>query len=278
MISKILTLTILITTTITSKTYNFKIAQKTLPSDSPKSNGKDTIHTTQTLLTLTDSPGQWQQKGISPLTYPTELLKNLQNLHKTSQDHYTMYPKALLQHSIEETKIKGSSSVTVISIDNHNTMLRGVNIGSNEYIIYRKKVLKRGRAKYRYTPRLTGESLMEEFNVPKQVGVEFDSGRGAVEKDLKIHGGELVVVFSDGVSANLFKHQLMKIINASVKKRPDDVDFIAEQIVEKAFKVSIDESVKSPFSELAKVNGIEYLGGRIDDISVIVAEVVEVEN
>ena len=274
--TQILYITTLLIHLTTQKTYKFEAIKKTHTSLSPKSHGKDLSTASPHLLTILDSPGQWLQKGINPLTYAKALSNTISTLLTSAQEKYTMYPKALLMQSSKQTLEKGSTSAALITIDNHNGVLRGVNIGSSEYIIYRRKKTRGG--KFRYTPRLSGEAVMESFNVPRQVGGEVGMGEESVERELKIHGGELVVVFSDGVAANVFGYKIMQIVNSAVRKNPGDVVGIAERILEKALEASLDGEKDTPFAQKARKNGIEFHGGRVDDISVIVAEVVEDED
>jgi hypothetical protein len=52
--------------------------------------------------------------------------------------------------------------------------------------------------------------------------------------------------------------------------KPDD---LAKELVEEAYEKSLDKNYFSPFAKKAQENKKYYLGGKPDDISVIVAHV-----
>ncbi|KAM1067802.1 hypothetical protein COP1_023105 [Malus domestica] len=94
-----------------------------------------------------------------------------------------------------------------------------------------------------------------------------------------------LVLGIDGLLDNMFPSEIEEVLVANStsnsKDRESDRsggDFdcyaLALSIANLALHSSLDKYNPSPFSENAKKDGFEYVGGKIDDITVIVARVV----
>lgn len=80
-----------------------------------------------------------------------------------------------------------------------------------------------------------------------------------------------MILSSDGLIDNLFDEDILEEVLRRVPCRPDRV---SEALASRAKTVSIDQlAVASPFSQRANEEGIHYVGGKNDDISVLVAVV-----
>lgn len=71
---------------------------------------------------------------------------------------------------------------------------------------------------------------------------------------------------------NIFSHELAHIVEESYKN--GNMKNLATSLAQIAVKLSNMEERISPFSAKAKEWGIAYKGGKVDDTTVIVAEVI----
>ena len=112
------------------------------------------------------------------------------------------------------------------------------------------------------------------FNFPYQVGTNGDNPNKAESNAHNVKNGDILVVGSDGLWDNLHRNKIVDIVKpyfirnkGSIK---DDVDIIAEIIAKEAEKYSLLQNYMSPFAENARNYNYEYIGGKPDDITVVV--------
>lgn len=78
---------------------------------------------------------------------------------------------------------------------------------------------------------------------------------------------------SDGLWDNMFDVRLIELMRPFIRDTDDLLDphLIAEIIAKETEKLSYDMNYMSPFSKGAKDHYYDYLGGKPDDITIIVA-------
>ena len=123
------------------------------------------------------------------------------------------------------------------------------------------------------------EYQLYEFNFPYQLAV-YSDGEGDTEslknigkntqKKLILKSGDVVLLMTDGVFDNLFDIELEKITN-SLMLNVKPAQELAESIGHSAKNRSLQYHANTPFIEGAKMCGKEFYGGKIDDITVVVA-------
>lgn len=116
------------------------------------------------------------------------------------------------------------------------------------------------------------------FDCPRQLGTNSpDTPVGnAVMDTVEIEVGDVVAVLSDGVTDNLWEHEICEHISDSVEKwgRGDDeardgIVYVARTLMNAAREVAQDPNAESPYMERAFDEGIAAEGGKLDDISVV---------
>jgi protein phosphatase PTC7 len=90
--------------------------------------------------------------------------------------------------------------------------------------------------------------------------------------------GDVVLIGSDGLFDNLHDHELQDIVRFSAKQRRKDhhgVKYLANEIIDLAYEASVTRGRKTPYARAASEEfDMVYTGGKKDDITVVVAEVV----
>ena len=95
-------------------------------------------------------------------------------------------------------------------------------------------------------------------------------------------GRDFVVMGTDGLFDNLFDEDIETCLKPSIepvkgttdKFKMLDPEATAKCIGDKAYKMSKDRRYNSPFAVGALKSGKRYIGGKEDDITVIVAQIV----
>lgn len=112
------------------------------------------------------------------------------------------------------------------------------------------------------------------FNFPYQVGTNGDNPNKAESNAHNVKNGDILVVGSDGLWDNLHRSKIVDIVKPYFIKNngciKDDANIIAEIIAKEAEKHSLLQHYMSPFAENARAYNYEYIGGKPDDITVVV--------
>jgi hypothetical protein len=180
------------------------------------------------------------------------------------------------------------SQYSIHRVSNHTTQQEHKKIHQDE-----KKAAnndKKNNANFQLV--FASEPGQKSFNFPYQIG-----GRhGDVVADvavLKTHALEpldIIVVYSDGVGDNMDPVEFHTCLDAYLKDDDDDdeagdddsddnlllfssLSVVADCIARTAYELGKNKNFDSPFAKAARAVGKRYIGGKADDISVIVAQV-----
>lgn len=128
------------------------------------------------------------------------------------------------------------------------------------------------------------------FDCPMQLGTNsVDTPRkDAVLSKIALQEDDLVLAVSDGVMDNLWEHEVMKVVLDSLQKWDeghmqssdlapspdmcsDRMVYAARELLNAALAIAQDPFAESPFMEKAVEEGLAIEGGKMDDISVVLA-------
>lgn len=129
------------------------------------------------------------------------------------------------------------------------------------------------------------------FDCPRQLGTNSPDTpkENAVTDTIECEEDDIVLAISDGVSDNLWEHEVVANVRDSIskegeavlgdawghdgksKKAADAMRRIAGELVRASRVIAEDPFAESPFMERAVEEGLPTEGGKLDDISVVVA-------
>lgn len=178
----------------------------------------------------------------------------------------------------ERTVHCGSSTACILNINKRTGLIRTANLGDSGFMIFRGKSLF-----YLQQPQT------HSFNFPWQLSKvkvgphapydpQVDYPSDAQEFSTTVRGGDIIVAFTDGLSDNVFPSEVLSICSlirrtdASEEKQAQDM---ADRIVMYALACMHNSRKMSPFEKSALRHGLYYRGGKVDDVTVIVAIVTE---
>ncbi|CBZ50401.1 protein phosphatase 2C, related [Neospora caninum Liverpool] len=173
-------------------------------------------------------------------------------------------PVKLLKAAYLSTRAIGSSTCCLVLLDSLQRRVLAANLGDSGFLLYRPS-----------EDRVVARSAFQchDFNFPLQLGTgSSDMPEHAHVLDVPVVEGDILFLATDGVWDNLYDNQVLDVL----RKQPD-VRKAAEEIADLAFKHSQDPRWASPFSTKEReVLGLtrRHLGGKPDDISVVLASVV----
>jgi protein phosphatase PTC7 len=127
------------------------------------------------------------------------------------------------------------------------------------------------------------------FDCPRQLGTNSPDtpAENAVLDVVTVQEGDLVLAMSDGVTDNLWEHEIsanaLKSLRTWSKKQATEdatsdgangvsaeaMKYLAQELVLAARQIAEDPFAESPFMEKAVDEGLAIEGGKLDDISVV---------
>lgn len=120
------------------------------------------------------------------------------------------------------------------------------------------------------------------FDCPRQLGTNSpDTPVGnAVTDTVPVETDDLIAVLSDGVTDNLWEHEICSMLCDGVAKwtagdaeAKDGIVYVARTVMNAAREIAQDPNAESPYMERALDEGLPAQGGKLDDISVLLGVV-----
>jgi protein phosphatase PTC7 len=220
-------------------------------------------------LAVADGVGGWASHNVNPGLYSGLLTRHVVELG-------TKHPSASLEEIIHQANWKaakkhlGSATCTALKLTGPN-QITTLNVGDSGYSIHRKigdelKLV------------FVSEVGQKRFNFPHQLGGEHgDEVKDvAVEMTHTLEPNDIIVVYSDGVSDNLFPGEFHACLDNAMDEENALQSFglAADCIARKAYFLGKDKEFDSPFAQGARKAGWQnYKGGKHDDITVVVAQI-----
>lgn len=156
------------------------------------------------------------------------------------------------------TELKGSCTATLASL--HGERLCVANIGDSGFVVVRG-----GEIVAQSLPMHHG------FDLPFHIGHDAgDEPSCAMEYCVDVQPGDALVLGTDGLFDNLFSGELTAAVASGIHDRLSP-EVLAKKLVTAAFKKSQTPGCPTPFSEAARCAGRRLTGGKVDDITALVA-------
>eukprot|EP00443_Scrippsiella_acuminata_P020913 CAMPEP_0115307448 /NCGR_PEP_ID=MMETSP0270-20121206/73146_1 /TAXON_ID=71861 /ORGANISM="Scrippsiella trochoidea, Strain CCMP3099" /LENGTH=733 /DNA_ID=CAMNT_0002725891 /DNA_START=14 /DNA_END=2215 /DNA_ORIENTATION=+ len=179
----------------------------------------------------------------------------------------------------------GASTVTALVLD--ADMVGAANLGDSGFMLLRK-----GEQGMSIVAR--SEEKQHHWNCPYQLcrlppalqrriqgNTRFDSAADCDRYTVQVQPGDLLLVFTDGLSDNIHEHELLQIVDRALPPLFGElaglVDLatppavLAESLARAAQERSLDEKAMVPFAKASKAKGMDCPGGKPDDITVVAA-------
>ncbi|KFY59544.1 hypothetical protein V497_04174 [Pseudogymnoascus sp. VKM F-4516 (FW-969)] len=188
-----------------------------------------------------------------------------------------------LEATTQPTEWQGTTTATGAQLHYESTESDGsarpvlyvTNLGDSQVLVLRprnSKVIFKTEAQWHW------------FDCPRQLGTNSpDTPRGAaVVNKVVVEVGDVVLAVSDGVTDNLWEHEVVSCVVSGMKEwedggkegeakgRKGEMQFVADKLMNAARVIAQDPFAESPFMEHAIEEGLAMEGGKLDDISVVV--------
>lgn len=253
--------------TLLNTNYGFNVSVGSIPHPAKRhKGGEDAFFLYNNIycssVGVADGVGGWAEQGVDPGIYSRLLLSNVYDyINRWDGNNPEVVLKDALYYAKNKTTVLGSSTATILLLK--NGYLHTANLGDSGFLIIRN-----GKIQFKSL------SQQHSFNFPYQL--QYNGGDNIEDIDQKkipIQIGDIIIVGTDGLFDNLYPEQIVDLIN-----RNSNLNSLSVNLVQSAFNLSRNNNWISPFSFEAKKNNINNMkGGKMDDITVIVAQVTNKE-
>uniref|UniRef100_A0A7S1B087 Protein phosphatase n=1 Tax=Noctiluca scintillans TaxID=2966 RepID=A0A7S1B087_NOCSC len=191
---------------------------------------------------------------------------------------------AAVEAAEREAKAFGASTLCVLSLEGN--CLGAANLGDSGFLVLRKnaramEIVARSREQ-QHCPNCPFQllrlppALVKKF---KKMDQNKDSFTDCETYHCDLRLGDLVIMYTDGLSDNLYDHEILEVANRSlspafaellgVSSQATPPERVAQALVVAAHERSVDPTAKTPWSGGCQ-NG-KATGGKQDDITVVAA-------
>lgn len=237
--------------------------------------GEDALHASSSLLAVADGVGGWATQNVNPALFARHLCREAGLLAERQPEQYLEDPRSLMRDAWQTNQHPGSSTFVLVTLAPRLPKVTAANLGDSGYMVFGRNPSADG---VQYALKFVSEAQVHGFNFPYQLARKSSKVQGSTPSDANVQAHEvahedIVVVVSDGVSDNLSPEQVEAQINRFLLAFPFDAQRLAQLLAEEAFKLSLDETYESPFAKEARAQGLSFVGGKSDDISVALGRV-----
>ncbi|KAF8212241.1 phosphatase 2C-like domain-containing protein [Mycena galopus ATCC 62051] len=170
----------------------------------------------------------------------------------------------------------GSSTACLLTLNASSGVLRSANLGDSGFCIVRSSSMF-----------YSAKAQTHYFNCPRQLA-KFESAKSRVdtiddrpsaaeEYSTRLKDGDIVIAYTDGLADNVFPAEILQICALAMNGPESEaakVQMIAQSLVYHSRQCMFSER-RSPYEIEAAKNGQCWQGGKVDDVTAVVALVQE---
>ena len=252
------------------KRLRFDVGAATLPHPRKTNGGEDAFFFVESEESGSATMGV--ADGVSAANdggkYAQSLMDAAASLAPSENDPYTLMHAAWTRAAC----IEGRSTACLASVanDERGALLRLCNLGDSGCFVLRPRGSRVGVA-YRTRPQLW------EWNCPFQLGTldgtELNSPADATADGIELHGGDVVLLATDGLTDALHPLEILELVAHDVREGKP-ASHMAQTLVETAIQLSKDGTRNSPVAEAMTREGHVARSRELqDDVTVVACRV-----
>lgn len=220
------------------------------------------------VIGIADGVSGWAEQNVDPALFSRELMSNASAFVEDDEVNYD--PRVLIRKAHAATLSIGSATVIVAMLE-RNGILRIAAVGDCGL-----RVIRKGQVVFQTSPQ------EHYFDCPYQLSSQAvgQTHLDAVVTSIELVEGDKIVMGSDGLFDNVFDQEIVSTVAEN-----NDVAEAAKALASLAKDHSTDSNFDSPYSLEARARGYDaplwkklvggrLTGGKLDDITVVVGQVV----
>lgn len=217
-------------------------------------------------LGVADGVGGWGELGIDAGEYSRALMAHCADEAAAAAGADPASgpdPSLVLTAAHARTRAQGSATACVLAMRGGDS-LAAANVGDSGFIVARA-----GSLTFKSPPQQHG------FNFPYQLGAPGAAGDSPADADIfrvAVAAGDVIVAGTDGLFDNVFPEEAATMA-CDARAGGEGPAAAAAALAAFARSRAADPRCRSPFAVAAQAMGYPYQGGKMDDITVVVAYV-----
>lgn len=211
---------------------------------------------------VADGVGGWILSGIDSGHYSRKLMQMSEFFIESKT--FDAHPKQVLWAAYNQTQLVGSCTACLLKVK--HDQLHATNCGDSGFVIVRGSDVA-----------FQSPSQQHKFNFPYQLGRPSpnraaETPARAQEFKCQLRPGDIIVAGTDGLFDNVFAEEVAALVRHA-RTWGLSADDAAKRLAKYAFRKALDQGHMSPFAYAAQASGQNYVGGKMDDITVIISYV-----
>mmetsp|Transcript_52190 Transcript_52190/g.124397 ORF Transcript_52190/g.124397 Transcript_52190/m.124397 type:complete len:491 (-) Transcript_52190:67-1539(-) len=227
---------------------------------------------------------EYAEYGINAAAYSHEIMTLACKYFRSNTQRGTSLATrtmGALRVAEEQATTWGASTVAMLTVDGSDAFV--ANLGDSGYILLRQKPWGWDIVESSTEQHHAWNCPYQLTRVPDVVlkgvkGVKFDHAADCDKYEVKAQPGDLFLLFTDGLSDNLYWYEVLNIVSEVTGKYspicPDATvapQVVAKALVKAAEARSLDPAADTPFARAARRHRQHLPGGKVDDITVVAA-------
>lgn len=232
---------------------------------------------------VADGVGGWSEAGYDSSAISRELCASIKANFETSATSTSTTPKSLLVKAFTEIlsspKVEIGGTTACLGILTPDRELKVANLGDSWCGLFRDyKLINETKFQTHNfnTPYQLAKIPPQILQQGKNQGKTYiiDTPELADEYTWKLRKDDIILFATDGVTDNVVPEDIELFLKDQFQVENPDLNQISARLVKEVTKVSKDPNFPSAFAqELSKLTGQRYLGGKEDDITIVVVKV-----
>lgn len=246
--------------------------------------GEDNLFVSQDIdgyvaVGVADGVGGWSEAGYDSLAISRELCATMRLIFETKKVHS---PKQLLQHAFEDImaspKVEIGGTTACLGVLTPDKKVHIANLGDSWAGLFRDFELVEETKFQTHNFNTPFQLAKIPRQIMRQAELEgrryiIDTPSEADEYVWQLKTDDVLVFATDGVTDNVIPKDIENFLRDHLEAKTE-LGAVAHQFVSEVVKVSKDANFPSAFAqELSKLTGQKYLGGKEDDVTVVIVKV-----
>ncbi|KAH9577165.1 PPM-type phosphatase domain [Trypanosoma melophagium] len=225
--------------------------------------GEDAFFVHANGIGVADGVGGYARSGVDPAVFTRNVMRFTLRALQDDGEHGRITALEALNSGFNEAQRQrqpGGCPVALVTLVN-GRFASVLNLGDCGVICLRSSKLF-----------MATEAQQHYFNCPYQLPEDPPSAGDRMT--LEVNEGDVFLCASDGLLDNV---EASDIVQHLGDVQQNGCQRVAELLAEKACKNGADKNLDSPFAKHARSVGFRYTGGKLDDVTVVVAQLTRLD-
>jgi len=214
-------------------------------------------------IAVADGVGGWAELGINAGVYSAKLMEQAKRRLLSAP---VPCPSDALAFAHITTKELGSCTACIALLD-ESDKLKTINLGDSGFLIVRPKAADDPHLKVLFK----SPFQQHDFNTPRQLSTNStDHPYHGDTESFAVQPGDIVLLGTDGLWDNVYDADIIDSLNKGGS--PEEM---AQRLGKLTVQMASHPTRNTPFSDRGEQYGLKMPGGKVDDITIVIAVVRE---